>query len=154
YLGYTNKNLYIVCLCFDREPRKIRAPLGRREAINNDDQFGFVLDTFHDKKHGVFFYVNPAGVQQDGICADNEGIDLSYDMVWQSSTKMTPQGYIAWFEIPFRSLRFPARPQQVWNVFLERDILRNNEFAFYPRITSNSQGFLSQGMDMEGLKDI
>jgi len=67
YLGYTDKNLYVVCICFESEPSKIRARMGRREAINDDDQFGFVLDTFHDRKHGVFFYLNPLGVQQDGI---------------------------------------------------------------------------------------
>jgi len=45
YLGYTNQNLYVVCVCFDSEPDKIRAHMVRREQINDDDQFGFVLDT-------------------------------------------------------------------------------------------------------------
>ena len=31
YLGYDDKNLYAVFICFDREPRKIRARLSRRE---------------------------------------------------------------------------------------------------------------------------
>ena len=78
YLGYTDKNIYVVCVCFDSEPGKIRARLGRRELINDDDQFGFVLDTFHDHYHGLFFYVNPLGVQQDGIWVDRrEGRDPS-----------------------------------------------------------------------------
>jgi hypothetical protein len=82
YLGYTDKNIYVVCICFDSEPDKIRARLGRRELINDDDQFGFVFDTFHDHYHGLFFYVNPLGVQQDGIWVDNgQEPDLSYDMV-------------------------------------------------------------------------
>jgi hypothetical protein len=71
YIGYTDKNLYVVCICFDSEPNKIRARLVRRELINDDDQFGFVLDTFHDHYHGLFFYVNPLGVQQDGIWVDD-----------------------------------------------------------------------------------
>src|SRR5271165_6622642 len=54
YLGYTDKNLYVVCICFDSEPSAIRARLVRRELINDDDQFGFVLDTFHDRQHGLF----------------------------------------------------------------------------------------------------
>src|ERR1700752_3967292 len=48
YLGYTDKNLYVVCVCFDSEPGKIRARLVRRELINDDDQFGFLLATFPD----------------------------------------------------------------------------------------------------------
>src|SRR5207245_5494466 len=31
YLGYTNQNLYVVCVCFDSEPNKIRAHMVRRE---------------------------------------------------------------------------------------------------------------------------
>src|SRR2546422_3073511 len=31
YLGYTNQNLYVVCVCFDSEPDKIRAHMVRRE---------------------------------------------------------------------------------------------------------------------------
>src|SRR3974390_1280563 len=27
YIGYTDKNLYVVCICFDSEPNKIRARL-------------------------------------------------------------------------------------------------------------------------------
>ena len=145
YLGYTDKNLYVVCICFESEPSKIRARMGRREAINDDDQFGFVLDTFHDRKHGVFFYLNPLGVQQDGIWRDNQEPDYSYDMVWNSDAKLAGRGYVAWFEIPFKQLRFPSRPDQTWGLFFERDVKRNNEYSFYPHITSNAQGFSGAG---------
>ena len=33
YLGYDDKNLYSIFVCFDREPKKIRARLSRREAV-------------------------------------------------------------------------------------------------------------------------
>ena len=154
YAGYTDKNLYVVCVCFDSEPDKIRARLGRREAINDDDQFGFVLDTFHDRKHGVFFYLNPQGVQQDGIWNDQTEPDFSFDMLWKSDARLTGSGYVVWFEIPFKSLRFPQRPEHTWGIFFERDIKRTNEFAFYPYITSNAQGFLSQETEMGGLSNI
>ncbi len=154
YFGYTDKNLYVVCVCSDSEPGKMRAHLSRRELINGDDQFGFVLDTFHDKKHGVFFYLNPYGVQQDGIWTDNQDPDYSFDMLWNSDAKVTDKGFVAWFEIPFKSLRFPGTPQQTWGLFLERDLPRNNESSFYPRITSNAQGFLSQETDLDGLEKI
>ena len=38
YLGYTDKNLYVVFLAFDSEPQKIRARMLRRELIDDDDQ--------------------------------------------------------------------------------------------------------------------
>ncbi len=154
YLGYTDKNLYVVAICFDTELKNIRARLSRREAINDDDQFGFVVDTFHDKKHAVFFYLNPLGVQQDGIWTENSEPDFSFDMVWNSDAKITPKGYVVWFEIPFKSLRFSPQENQTWGIFFERDIRRNNEFAFYPHISSNQQGFLSQEGQMDGMRKI
>src|SRR5262249_44513013 len=59
YLGYTGKNFYAVFLCFDKEPKKIRARMLRRELIDDDDQVGLWLDTFHDQRHAYFFYSNP-----------------------------------------------------------------------------------------------
>jgi hypothetical protein len=154
YLGYTNQNLYVVCVCFDSEPNKIRAHMVRREQINDDDQFGFVLDTFSDRKNGLFFYTNPLGVQQDGIWNDFQEPDYSYDMLWNSQGRITPQGFVVWFEIPFRSLRFPRNPEQTWGLFFERDIRRNFEFSFYPHISSNTQGWLTQETHADGLRDI
>lgn len=154
FLGYTDQNLYVVCLCFDSEPNKIRAHMVRREQINDDDQFGFVLDTFSDRKNGVFFYVNPYGVQQDGIWSDLTEPNYSFDMIWNSQGRVTPKGFVAWFEIPFRSLRFPRNPEQSWGIFFERDIRRNSEFSFYPHITSNVQGFLTQETKMDSMRDI
>ncbi|MBS1840316.1 MAG: carbohydrate binding family 9 domain-containing protein [Acidobacteria bacterium] len=154
YLGYTNENLYVICVCFDAEPNKIRTHMVRREQINDDDQFGFVLDTFADRKNGVFFFANPYGVQQDGIWNDFNEPDYSYDMLWNSQGRVNSQGYVLWFEIPFRSLRFSRDSDQTWGIFFERDIRRSNEFAFYPRITANAQGFLTQETQIDGMKDI
>lgn len=154
YLGYTNQNLYVVCVCFDAEPKKMRSHMVRREQINDDDQFGFVIDTFNDRLHGVFFYANPHGVQQDGIWNDFQEPDYSFDMLWNSQARITPQGYVLWFEIPFRSLRFPRSPEQTWGIFFERDIRRNFEFSFYPRVSSNKQGFLTQETEITGIKNV
>ena len=37
YLGYDEKNLYAVFVCFD-DPRQVRARMSRREDIHDDDQ--------------------------------------------------------------------------------------------------------------------
>ena len=49
YLGYDEKNLYVVFVCFD-EPGKVRARLSRREDIFSDDNVEIILDTFNDKR--------------------------------------------------------------------------------------------------------
>src|SRR5258708_8302076 len=67
YLGYTSKDLYLLFLAFDNEPQKIRARMLRRELIDDDDQIGFFLDTFHDKRHAYYFYVNAYAIQQHAL---------------------------------------------------------------------------------------
>src|SRR3982074_3228570 len=151
YLGYTDKNLYVVCVCFDSEPNKIRARMARRELIDDDDQFGFVLDTFHDRMHGLFFYLNPMGIQQDGIWDDYQKPDYSYDMVWNSDAKLTGSGCLGWSDIPFKSLRFSQSPEQTGGIFFERDINRNTNAGVSPHTTRNVQGFLPQETEMDGL---
>ena len=153
-MGYTDKNLYIVCLCFDSERDKIRSHRTRRELINDDDNFGFVLDPFHDKTHGIFFFVNPLGIQQDGIWDESGNPDYSFDMLWNSEGKLTPMGWVVWIEIPFRSLRFPPAALQNWGIFIERDVRRNNESSFYPHISSDAHGFLAQEANLTGMANI
>src|SRR5437588_7351232 len=102
YLGYTDKNLYIVFLAFDSEPQKIRARMLRRELIDDDDQVGMFLDTFHDRRHAYYFYSNAYGIQQDGLFAENQGPDNSFDTVWHTQAKITSHGYVVMFEIPFK----------------------------------------------------
>src|SRR5258708_19338154 len=75
-------------------------------------------------------------------------------MLWNSQGKLTPQGFVVWFEIPFRSLRFPRNAEQTWGIYFERDIRRSNEYSFYPHISSNIQGWLTQETHADGLKEI
>jgi hypothetical protein len=101
YLGYTGKNFYAVFLCSDKEPKKIRARMLRRELIDDYDQVGLCLDTFHDQRHAYFFYSNPYGIQQDGLFAESGGPDNSFDTVWHTTGKLTGNGYMVMIEIPF-----------------------------------------------------
>jgi hypothetical protein len=154
YLGYTGKDFYAIFLAFDSEPQKIRARMLRRELIDDDDQVGMFLDTFHDRRHAYYFYSNAYGIQQDGLFAENQGPDNSFDTVWHTQAKITPQGYMVMFEIPFKSLRFPQNSALSWGVFLVRVIPRNSEHSYYPANTSKLQGWLTQAGTIQGFHDI
>ena len=114
YLGYDQKNLYVVFVCFD-DPRKVRARMSRREDIFDDDQVEVILDTFHDRRRAYAFQTTPLGVQWDAIWTEasreeqTQGhFDTSFDTVWDSKGKVTSRGFVVWMAIPFKSLRFPA----------------------------------------------
>jgi hypothetical protein len=154
YLGYTDKNFYAVFLCFDKEPKKIRARMLRRELIDDDDQVGLWLDTFHDQRHSYYFYSNPYGIQQDGLFAESSGPDNTFDTVWHTTGRLTANGYMVLIEIPFKSLRFKRQPSLSWGVILIRVIPRNSEHSFFPPNSNRIQGMLTKEGTLNGLQEI
>ncbi len=162
YLGYDEKNLYVVFVCFD-DPAKVRARMSRREDIFDDDTIEIMLDTFHDRRRAYAFQTTPLGVQWDAIWTevpheDNTGstanFDPSFDTVWHSNGKLTSRGYVVWMAIPFKSLRFSPAREQSWGIILYRGILRENEDDFWPEISRSVEGRLAQGATAGGLEDI
>ena len=143
WLARTRTTLYVVFVCFDDRPGLIRSHLARRENILNDDYVSVDLDPFQDRLRGVLFQVNPAGVQADASWTEANGSDYSYDQVWDSDGKITDKGWMALLAIPFRSLRFPAN-STTWGAVFFRNFPRNSENDWWPRISANVSGLLSQ----------
>lgn len=154
YLGYTDKNFYAVFLAFDKEPKKLRARMLRRELIDDDDQVGLWLDTFHDQRHAYMFYSNAYGIQQDGLFAENQGFDNSFDTLWHTYAKINGNGYMVMIEIPFKSLRFRPDAGNDWGFILIRVIPRNSEHSFFPVNTNRIQGMLTQEGTLQGFENI
>jgi hypothetical protein len=154
YLGYDDKNLYAIFVCFDSAPEKLRARLSRREDIFDDDIVEIMLDTFHDHRHAYAFIANPLGVQADALWTEGQDFDPSFDTVWNSAGKLTDRGYVVWLAIPFRSLRFASADPQTWGILLNRGIPRNNEDTFWPPYSSRIQGRLNQEGVATGLEKI
>jgi hypothetical protein len=159
YLGYDQKNLYVVFVCFDA-PGKVRGHLARREDVIDDDTVEVMLDTFHDRRRAYAFQINPLGVQWDAIWSETPheevggNFDTSWDTVWYSQGRLTPEGYVAWMAIPFKSLRFPPDREQSWGVILYRGIVRENEDSFWPEISQRFEGRLGQAATLTGLEGI
>jgi hypothetical protein len=153
WLGHTATTLYVVFVCYDTDPRLIRGHLARRENILADDTVSVLLDPFQDHRKGTLFQLNPAGVQADAAWTDGNGTDYSYDQVWDSEGRVTKQGWMALFAIPFRSLRFRPTGQD-WGVVLTRSLPRNSETDNWPHISSNISGTLSQEGTLRGIEGV
>ncbi|HEX3352510.1 MAG TPA: DUF5916 domain-containing protein [Terriglobales bacterium] len=154
YLGYDDKNLYAIFICFDYDPQKVRARLSRREDIFDDDTVEVMLDTFHDHRRAYAFFSNPLGVQADALWTEGQDFDFSFDTVFDTDARITPQGFVVRIAIPFRSLRFASNDPQTWGILLDRDVRRNNESSFWPRYSSRVEGRLNQEGEADGLADI
>src|SRR6266481_1332569 len=134
--------------------RQMRARMLRRELIDDDDQVGFFLDTFLDHRHAYAFFANPYGIQQDAIFTENGGFDQSFDTVWHTQAKILDRGYMVWFEIPFKSMRFRPTGSHTWGILLSRVIPRNSERSYYPANSSKEQGWLIHEGDISGFDGI
>jgi len=156
YLGYDQRNLYVIFVAHDTEPKQIRARLDRREGMALDeDQVGIYLDTFLDKRHAYQFECNPLGVQDDSIRSeDTDTWDESFDTVWESRGKVTSGGYVVWMSLPFKSLRFPHASSQQWGVLVWRFIGRRSEGSFWPKTSSVIRSFVGQEARATGIEQI
>jgi uncharacterized protein DUF5916/cellulose/xylan binding protein with CBM9 domain len=153
YLSYDDENIYVGFICKD-EPELIRARVAKREQIMQDDRISICLDTFHDHRHMYWFDVNPYGVQADGNVTDGVEDDPSWDTLWYSDAKLTEDGYVLLATIPFKSLRFPSDEEQTWGLILGRWIMRDREFSLWPHVSKGKPGFVAQGGDMAGIRNI
>jgi len=159
YLGYDQKNLYLVFVCSD-DPGKVRARMSPREEVYDDDQVAVLIDTFHDRRRAYEFQTTPLGVQWDAIYTEASrqetggNWDVSWDAVWDSRGKVTSRGFVVWMAIPFKSLRFPAAKEQEWGIVLYRNITRKNEESFWPQVSRKVQGRLRDEATLYGLEGV
>lgn len=153
YLYYDDEHLYVDFVCED-DPRAVRAHMAPREQIDADDQVWVYLDTFHDRQRAYIFAANPLGVQLDGVKSEGQDDDFGFDTVWESEGRLTPNGYVVRFTIPFKSLRFRNDSVQNWGIALGRVIRRNNEEAYWPYITKRVEGFVQQFATAQGMRRI
>jgi hypothetical protein len=153
YLSYDDKDLYVAFVCRD-EAGQVRAHLAKREATDQDDGVGVLLDTFRDFHRAYYFFSNPLGVQTDAIYTEGQGYDYSFDTLWDTSGRVLSDGYIVLFSIPFKSLRFSDGAEQTWGIALYRVILRKSEYDYWPYVTQRVEGLTQQFAPVGGLERV
>ncbi len=157
YVGYTHENLFVAFVCKDDTPSGIRGHMLQRDNLSDDDFIQVMIDTFADHRRAFLFRVNPLGIQQDALYTELTGFDFSFDTVWDSWGKKTPNGWVAMMRIPFASLYFDKAAhgaQRTWGLLLSRTISRKNEYINWPAVRHNIAGQLTQEALAEGFEDI
>ncbi len=157
YLGYTHEDLFVAFVCKDDDTGAIRAHLLPRDALTDDDSVEVMLDTFHDSRRAFIFKANPLGIQADALYTEQTGSDYSFDTVWDTWGRRTPDGYVVLMRIPFASLRFDsvsAGEPRTWGIILRRDISRKDESVFWPQVKHDIAGQLTQEAVAEGFQNI
>lgn len=151
---YGANAIYVGAMMFDDNPGGIRKYLARRDEINGADFFLVVFDSYNDLQTGYEFMVTAAGVQWDALATPNNE-DSSWDAVWSSEARITPDGWIAEMEIPYSQLRF-SEGETSWGINFVREIQRNGEKDFWAPITRENAnfGFVQFSGRLTGLEGI
>ena len=149
-LAYDGRNLYVFLRAYDTMPDSIMAQLSRRDVRTPSDYLGILVDSYHDRRTGYMFVVNPVGVQRDIYVINDGEEDLSWDAVWYSATRRDAQGWTAEFRIPLSQLRYPDAADHKFGVMVMREIGRAQERTSWPVFRRSRTGFVSQAGDVEG----
>ncbi len=150
---YGERALWVGAVLHDPEPEAIRRPLSRRDAPGGADRFVVAIDGYRDGRTAFVFTVTAAGVQLDAV--QNGGdFDRSWDAVWASAVRLTPDGWVAELAIPYSMLRFSRAEEQTWGVQFQRVIPRRSETASWQPVTRENQGTGFIAGHLAGLRGI
>lgn len=136
------------------DPHPPTALLVRRDTFVQTDFLSINIDPQLDRLSGNAFTISPANVQVDTVLYNDIGEDSSWDGVWDSATRIVPDGWIAEVRIPYSQLRFPDRQTHVWGLNITRRTVRNNEWVRIVNTRKGETGFVSHFADIVGLEGI
>lgn len=154
---YDDRALYVGVWCYDNNPGNIIANQLKRDfEASSEDNFELILDTYHDRRNGFLFIINPNGARFDALVTDEgESVNRDWNGLWDARTTITSEGWFAEIEIPFSTLRFPDDPGQVWGMNCERNIRQKREQLRWQGYLRNYQlEKLSRAGTLQGLNNI
>ena len=130
YSFASDDTLYVAFIAFDDQPEAVRASYRDRDQIWGDDLVGIKLDTFNDARLAYQFFINPFGIQSDGIQNEMTGNESdSWDAIWESKGQITDNGYVVEVAIPLRIMNFDDRPgEKEWGIEFVRFFPRDNVY--------------------------
>jgi hypothetical protein len=128
--------------------------LARRDTFVDTDFISINIDSQHDRLSGAAFTLSPTNTQIDSILYNDIGEDTSWDAVWESQTKILPNGWVAEVRVPFSQLRFPEQASHTWGINVTRRTVRTNEWVRIVNTKKGETGFVSHFADLTGLDGI
>ena len=170
--------LYVSMRMIDPRPDSLLAPLGRRDYDGYGDWAHVLVDSYHDRKTGFHFAVNPAGTRRDAMISNDQEwqADVSWDAVWDVATSRDSLGWSAELRIPLTQLRFdrckddggdsvvlvrpgdvtPSRAgaECVWGIQFMRDVGRRNERSTWAPFPPDAGGYVSRFGTLSGIEGL
>ena len=153
-VAYDDRTLFVLVRAYDPRPDSIVALLSRRDVRTPSEWIKVVIDGYHDRRNGLQFMVNPAGVKRDASIFSDVQEDAAWDGVWDVATRVDSLGWTAEYAIPFSQLRFTPSDSHVFGFGIWRDVARHGERDSWPVYRPSRQTFSSQLGDLVGIEGI
>ena len=159
---YTPEAMYFGIRAHD-VPGGVTAHWTERDRSVTDDWIRIMLDTFQDQRNAYTFFVNPLGIQSDGMWLEEleprggptgPKVDLNLDYIWQSEGRVTDDGWVAEIRIPYVSIRFREQEEQAWGIQIARGVNRTGFKSSWAPITVDISNILSQSGTLAGLRGL
>jgi len=153
-VAYDDRYFYVFIRAFDPHPDSILKLLARRDVRAATDQLKIMVDSYHDRRSGFEFAVNPAGVKRDYAMYNDAQEDDAWDAVWDVGTQVDSLGWTAEFRIPLSQLRYVPRAVNTFGFAVWRDIQRYSERVSWPLYRNSQAGISSQLGELTGLEGL
>ena len=159
WIFFDNEHVYVSARNYESHPERRVANEMRRDTnqLRQNDTFGVMFDTFHDKRNGYIFYANAIGGFADSQVTDEGPPNTDWNTVWDVRTGEFDGGWTIEMSIPFKSLRYQPGTSQAWGINLRRVVRWKNEWSYLaqvPRALTTFRGLLkiSSAGTLEGLQ--
>ena len=153
-VAYDAGNLYVFVRCFDPHPDSIITVLARRDYFTPSDMVWLFLDSYHDRRTGFEFGVNPSGVKLDAQIYNDGNEDFAWDAVWDVATRIDSLGWTAEFRIPLTQLPYGRQRTHTFGFTVDRDVYRYAQRVSWPLFRQSQAGFVSQFGEVTGLEGL
>ena len=155
WVGYDDNSLYIGAMMYDSNPDSIVARMSRRDPNGEtSDILYVVIDSYHDKRSGFLFGINPVSSIVDGTISNDSNTDDSWDGIWDGQGRINESGWSTEIRVPFSQLRFNKADENIMGLGLARRIHRREEMDFFTYISREESGMVSHFATLKGIKNI
>ena len=152
--AYDEHHLYVFVRAFDPHPDSIVSLLSRRDDQPPSDYITLMIDSYHDRRTGYEFMVNPAGVKSDFAIYNDASEDIAWDAVWDAATRIDSLGWTAEYRIPLSQLHYSAKGDGTFGILIWRFIQRYTETVTWPLHRMSKSGLVSQFGELTGLEGL
>ena len=139
---FDEENVYVGARLWESQPDRMVVNEMRRDSPNimQNENFAIFLDTFHDRRNGYVFIVNPIGGRTDAQTTAGR-YSRDWNTIWEVKLGRFENGWTAEIAIPFKSLRYAPGRTQEWGFNARRIDRWKNELSHLTDVPSAAGNF-------------